>query len=178
MFLFHSSKIEGRNLGAFVIWKKRRVVLDLPKHKKVFFSRLFITGLKLFRHVIATLLWLWHNTILKDIWKFWHWRFGINTVKIYFFDTKFYFSLASFLEIIKHLWLIQVLCSFIWYQYHFATITRFSIIFFLSRGIHWCCRKKIVWILKVSILSTETIEKLFSKTFILEFLIQVHLQVF
>ena len=49
---------------------------------------------------------------------------------------NFIFPLQKYFEETKHLWIIQLLCSLIWSQYYFVTITHFSIILFfhLSRS--------------------------------------------
>ena len=66
-----------------------------------------------------TLLWLcmWH-ILVKTVWKSWHWCLGISidTAKFYVFLTK----LRGRKQ--KHFWLIQILCSFIWHQWHVPSI--------------------------------------------------------
>ena len=66
-----------------------------------------------------TLLWLrmWH-ILVKTVWKSRHWHLGISidTAKFYVFLTKLRGKKQ------KHFWLIQILCSFIWHQWHVPTI--------------------------------------------------------
>ena len=87
-----------------------------------------------------------------------------------------------FFEKIKHLQSMQLLCSLNWHQYHFATITHFSMIFFHpSRGFHWCSTKTLREFLEhpsisISEKQLQDFGKLPSKASILESSVQVHLQ--
>ena len=77
------------------------------------------------------LLNLFIRHILNTIYKSMHWHFCISVR-----TANFYFSLIKiFFDKVKHLWPRQLLCSIVWHQHHFATITYFSMISFSS--IQW-----------------------------------------
>ena len=92
---------------------------------------------------------------------------------------NFIFPLQKYFEKTKHLWIIRLLCSIIWSQYYFVTITHFSIIFFFSS-----IQRLREFLEHPSVRSSKNdnfnknFEKLTSKTSILESVIQVHLQAF
>ena len=115
----------------------------------------------IFLSFCATLLWLrmWH-ILVTTIWKSWHWRVGISidTTKFYIFLTKIRKKKT------KQFWLIQLLCSFIWHKWHFATITHLTAILFFSaiypeESIGSLVRK--VWIFGAPI--HQHFEKIFAK---------------